>query len=139
MNLEYLQLGNIFAMYPPLSALGADKGTCANLNKLNNLPNDIEKLRQLRVLGLGFTNLRSLPNEIIKLEKLDTLDLSFNKNFNIATTFGTLKDMPWLRYLNIVATNADATTIDKLRKALPETKIDAKLDDPEIDSAETFE
>ena len=123
-------------MYPPLSALGADKGTGHNLNKLTELSSDIQKLRQLRVLGLGFTDLRSLPKEIVKLEKLDTLDISFNENLNIATEFETLKEMSWLEYLNIVATNADSTTIDKLRKALPKTKIEAKLEDLEIETVE---
>ena len=56
---------------------------------------------------------------------------------NIATEFGTLKEMTWLKYLNILASNADTATIDKLRKALPQTKIDAKFEDLEIETVDT--
>lgn len=136
-NLEYLQLGNSFTMYPPLSALGADKPSGDSLNKIGKIPGDIENLQQLRVFGICFNNLQSLPKEIVKLKKLDTLDISFNKNLNIATKFGTLKEMTSLKYLNILATNADPATIDKLRKALPKTKIDAKFEDLEIETVNT--
>lgn len=136
-NLEYLQLGNSFTIYPPLSALGADKPSGDSLNKIAKIPNDIENLQQLRVLGICFNNLQTLPKEIVKLKKLDTLDISFNKNLNIATELGTLKEMTWLKYLNILATNADTATIDKLRKALPKTKIAAKFEDLEIETVDT--
>jgi hypothetical protein len=56
---------------------------------------------------------------------------------NIATELGTLKELTWLKYLNILATNADTATIDKLRKALPKTKIDAKFEDLEIETVDT--
>jgi leucine-rich repeat protein SHOC2 len=138
-NLKNLELGNSFTMYPPLSALGADRPSGNRLNKIAKIPSDIENLQQLRVFGICFNNLRSLPKEIVKLKELDTLDISFNENLNIATELGTLKEMTWLKYLNIVATNADTATIDKLRRALPKTKIDAKLDDLEteiVDSAQ---
>ena len=135
-NLEYLQLGNVsFTMYPPLSALAADNRD--SLNKIAKIPSDIANLQQLRVFGICFNNLQSLPKEILKLKKLDTLDISFNKNLNIATEFGTLKEMTWLKYLNILASNADTATIDKLRKALPQTKIDAKFEDLEIENVDT--
>jgi hypothetical protein len=81
--------------------------------------------------------LRSLPKEIVKLEKLDTLDISFNQNLKIATELKTLKQMQWLKYLNIIATTADEITIDKLRKSLSKTKIDAKLEDIKIENVET--
>jgi Leucine-rich repeat (LRR) protein len=135
--LEYLQLGNSFTMYPPLSALGRDNGSGDNLNKINELPNDIDRLRDLRVLGLSYNNLRSLPEEIVKLERLDTLDLSFNKHLSIATASATLRNMPWVKYLNIIATNADTATVDKLRKALPKTTIVAKPED--LETVQTFQ
>lgn len=134
-----MQLGNSFTMYPPLSALGADKPSGGSLNKIIKIPSDIENLQQLRVFGICFNNLQSLPNEIVKLKQLDTLDISFNENLNIATEFKTLKEMTWLKYLNIIATNADTATIDKLRKALPRTKIDAKFEDLEIETVDTYQ
>lgn len=127
-NLEYLQFGNRFTLYPPLSALGVEKGSGDSLNRITELPKDIEKLDQLRFLGLCFNDMQSLPKEIVKLERLDTLDLSFNEHLSIARALETLGKMPWLRYLNIVATNIDTATLEQLRKALPKTKIDARLE-----------
>jgi Leucine-rich repeat (LRR) protein len=124
-------------MYPPLSALGADKPSGDNLNKIAKIPSDIENLQQLRVFGICFNNLQSLPKEILTLKKLDTLDISFNENLNIATELGTLREMTWLKYLNLVGTNADTVTIDKLRKALPKTKIDTRFEDLEIETVDT--
>jgi Leucine-rich repeat (LRR) protein len=135
--LKYLKLGNSFTIYPPLSALGADKPSGSSLNKISKIPSDIENLQQLRVFGICFNQLQSLPKEIVQLRKLDTLDISFNENLNMATELATLKEMTWLKYLNIVATNADTATIDKLRRALPNTKIDAKLEDLETVTVDT--
>lgn len=128
-QLQYLQLGNSFTLYPPLSALGEEYPRGDSMNKIAEIPKDIKNLSHLRSLGLCFNDLRSLPKEIVKLEKLDTLDISFNQNLKIATELETLKQMQWLKYLNIIATNADEITIDKLRKSLSRTKIDAKLAD----------
>lgn len=119
-------------MYPPLSALGADKLSGYNLNKIVKIPSDIENLQQLRVFGICFNNLQSLPKEIVKLKMLDTLDISFNENLNIGAQLETLKEMTWLKYLNIFATNTDAATINKLRKALPKTRVNAKFEDLDV-------
>jgi Leucine-rich repeat (LRR) protein len=134
-QLEYLQLGNNFTLYPPLSAIGADTGSGDSLNKITILPKDIEKLQNLRLLGLCFNDLRGLPKEISKLNKLDTLDISFNKHLRIATELGKLRKMNWLKYLNIIATDVDPTSIDELRKSLPKTKIDAKLEDLPVETS----
>lgn len=136
-QLQYLQLGNSFTLYPPLSALGEEFSPGDSMNKITEIPKNIEKLIQLRNLGVCFNDLRALPKEIVKLKKLDTLDISFNQNLKIATELETLKQMQWLKYLNIIATNADEITIDKLRKSLSKTKIDAKLEDIMIENIET--
>ena len=128
-NLEKLQLGNSFTIYPPLSLLRAGK----NMNNLVKIPSNIENLKQLRVLSISFNKLKSLPKEIVKLKKLDTLDISFNESLNISSELGTLKEMTWLKYLNIVSTIADTATINKFRKALANTKIDARFEDLEIE------
>jgi Leucine-rich repeat (LRR) protein len=137
-ELQYLELGNNFTLYPPLSALGEESSPGDSMNKIAEIPKDIEKLSHLRNLGLCFNDLRSLPKEIVKLEKLDTLDISFNQNLKIATELETLKQMQWLKYLNIIATNADAITIDKLRKSLSKTKIDAKPEDIMIENVDSL-
>jgi Leucine-rich repeat (LRR) protein len=133
-SLEHLELGNSFTLYPPLSALGAANGSGDSMNKLIEVPKDIENLNHLRTLGLCFNDLRSLPKEIVKLENLDTLDISFNRNLNIETGLETLKQMQQLKYLNIIGTNVNDTTIDKLRRMLPETKIDARPEEIIIDT-----
>src|SRR5688572_11446778 len=62
-NLEYLQLGNTFTLYPPLSALGGDKPSDDSLNKITKISSDIANLQKLRVLGICFNNLQSLPKQ----------------------------------------------------------------------------
>jgi len=136
-DLKYLQLGNAFTMYPPLSALGADKPSGNSLNKIAIIPSEIENLQKLQVFGICFNKLQALPKEIVKLKRLDTLDISFNENLNIATQLGTLKEMTWLKYLNLMGTSVDTATIDKLHKALPKTKIAAKFEDHEIETVDT--
>lgn len=133
-KLEYLLLGNSFTLYPPLSALATDNSYGQSLNKITEIPDEIRNLQQLRTLNICFNDLRSLPKEIIELKKLDTLDLSFNKHLDITKVFRILQEMSWLKSLNIVATNVDTATIDKLRKALPKTKIYATFEDLELDA-----
>lgn len=128
-HLESLELGNNFTMYPPLSALGADKPEGETFNKIMKIPGSIKVLHRLRYLSMRFNDLKSLPGEISELRVLDTLDLSFNEHLNIAAEFETLKEMTWLKYLNIIATNTDTTTVSKLRKTLLHTKIDAMPED----------
>lgn len=136
-QLEHLDLGNSFTLYPPLSILGP--ASSDSPNKITDIPKEIMRLRHLQTLGLCFNDLRSLPKEIVELKKLDTLDISFNENFNLASQLETLTQMQWLKYLNIIAINSDGNTIDKLRNAMPTTKIYARLEDLKIDKAETSE
>ena len=91
----------------------------------------------MRTLGLCFNDLRSLPKELVKLKKLDTLDISFNHNLKIADQLEILNQMQWLKYINIIETNFEETTIYQLRLGLPKTKIAAKLEDLEIETLET--
>lgn len=134
-NLTYLQLGNSFTFYPPLSALGADMPVGDSLNRIVEISGSIENLQHLRYLCLRCNDLRSLPEEIVKLERLDSLDLSFNENLSISIVSETLEKMHSLKYLNIVATESDSVTVDNLRKSLPKTKIISRVKDLLIDEA----
>lgn len=122
-NLEYLQLGNNVTLYPPLSALGRDSPDDSNLNRIHEVPAAIANLQKLRVLNISFNALHALPSEIVSLSALDTLDISFNKNLRIADEFNKLTMMPSLQYLNLIGTEVDSTVVQKLRRALPNTRI----------------
>jgi hypothetical protein len=136
-QLTYLQFGNSFTLYPPLSALGeefSNDGPNGSMNKITVIPKDIEHLQNLKVLGFCFNDLQFLPKEIANLRQLDTLDISFNRHLNISAEIKTLKKMQWLKYLNVIATNIDQTSILELKKALPRTKIYTKLADLPLDT-----
>ncbi|HEY1045135.1 MAG TPA: hypothetical protein VGF79_01770 [Bacteroidia bacterium] len=128
-ELESLQLGNEFTLYPPLSALANEQDSISNLNRITEISSEVAKLKRLRYLGTCNNDLKSIPKEIVELNQLDTLDLSFNKHLNIKASFETLKLMSGLKYLNIVETTVDSSTLSQLKKALPNTKIDANLMD----------
>ena len=136
-QLEHLDLGNNFTLYPPLSALGQEYGSEEGTNKIRMIPKEISKLHGLRSLGFCFNDLRSLPGEMADLSKLDTLDISFNPNLAISSQMDVLKKMIHLKYLNIVATNADKATIEELRKALPNTHIEAEITDLRYETVDT--
>ena len=135
-QLTCLELGNRFTLYPPLSALGQEYGSGDSMNTITTIPKDIEQLQNLRVLGFCFNDLKSLPTELSSLKQLDTLDISFNKSLNISAEIETLKKLQGLKYLNVIATNADEITIDKLRKALPKTTIYTRPEDRPTETVE---
>ncbi len=122
-NLKVLYMGNSFAMYPPMAITGP------NMNKIKQLPDKIGQLQNLKVLNLTAVDLRSLSKGIIELNQLDTLVVSFNTQLNISNELATLDKMLWLKYLNIVGTNANRTTIEHLRKSLPNTKIATEFEE----------
>jgi len=130
-KLENLKLGNNFTIYPPLSEIGdySESVPGIGMNKITVIPKAIGQLHNLRTLALSFIDLRSLPTELLQLKQLDTLDISFNERLNIASELGILSKMTWLKYLNIVAIKFDQTSIEALRKSLPNTRIDAKVED----------
>jgi Leucine-rich repeat (LRR) protein len=136
-HLESLDLGNNFTLYPPLSALGQDFSLGEGMNSIAEIPGKISRLRKLRTLGFCFNDLRSLPKDIVDLRKLDTLDLSFNANLEISGQMQVLRQMKRLKYLNIVATRIDKATIEELRKALPNTHIEAEIRDLRRETVDT--
>lgn len=80
-------------------------------NEISSIPKEIENLKKLKVLCLGFNNLHSVPVFFEKLE-IEYLDLSENniKKFdlnipsliNLTLDFNPLRDMPKLsNYLNL--------------------------------------
>jgi len=133
-QLEYLDLGNRsgWTIYPTLSAL-VDHASGDSANRITEIPKAIQQLDHLRTLKLSSLDLTALPVEIAELENLDSLDLSMNFRLSIGSALGTLKRMQGLRYLNILGTMVDQSTVDKLRTVLPETTILARFDDLKFD------
>ena len=128
-KLEYLDLGNGFTIYPPLSALSPDELSGESMNQITQISENISQLKQLKVLNVCANDLRSLPNGLVQLRMLDTLDISHNKHLQLANELETLSKMTWLKYLNIIGTNADPESVDKIKKSLHTTKIIASLDE----------
>src|SRR5688500_5618306 len=60
--LKYLNLGNSFTLYPPLSALGSDKRSIGkDDNQLARLPQEFTKLKRLNSLYIHANQLKDLP------------------------------------------------------------------------------
>ena len=128
-KLEYLDLGNSFTIYPPLSALPSDDHSEDNMNQITQISENISQLRQLKVLNMCANDLRSLPRGLVKLRTLDTLNISLNKHLQLSNELETLSKMTWLKYLNIMGTNTDQKSIDEIKKTLSATKIIVNMDD----------
>ncbi len=103
-----------FTTYPPLSAPGEDGVSYVEL-PLNELPDKIGELTNLKTLKLNCTKVEELPKAITKLTKLDTLDLSLNKNLNVINELSKIKMLPGLKVLNIYHTKLDPSQIDYLK------------------------
>jgi Leucine-rich repeat (LRR) protein len=129
-QLETLVLGNSFTMYPPLSALGADKRQIGkNDNLITELPQEIIGLRLLKSLYIEANQLLKLPTGFHLMQELDTLDVSFNEQFDLAEALPELAKMQNIKYLNVIGVKADSVTINKIKSSLPKTKLISTLND----------
>ena len=85
-SLKYLNLGNAFTLYPPLSALGSDKRSIGkDDNRIAELPPEFTQLKELNSLYIHANQLRQLPIGFHRLAQLDTLDISFNEHLELST------------------------------------------------------
>jgi Leucine-rich repeat (LRR) protein len=128
-NLKYLNLGNSFTLYPPLSSLHDEEQKTDRINKITQIPEDIVNWPNLKVLNLCSNDLTSLPLGVTKLEQLDTLNLAFNKRLLLARELNILSKMHWLKYLDITGINSSQSSINELRKSLPKTKVVATVEE----------
>lgn len=121
-ELEYLHLGNDVVLYPPLSAL-KNWEPKIHANRIENLPEEISTLHNLKVLNLSGTGLRSLPSGFEKLQQLDSLDLSFNPDLELRNIKNQLATLRSLHYLEIEGIKQDSGSLAELRKKLTGVRI----------------
>ena len=126
-DLVFLNLGNNFTWYAPLSSLPDQKVKTAN--KIKSLPNGISRLTHLKTLVVAANDLESLPGSIAEMEALDTLDISFNYNLHLSKEITKLQKMRGLKFLNIAGISADQQSIKYLRSKLPSTKVIASIEE----------
>lgn len=113
--------------------------------KIEKLPGNVTRLKNMEYLFLYRNNLKTLPAGIGQLSKLKSLSVSSNKDFTnlpptvatlrnlerldlsysaISALPGTINGMKQLKDLNMKRTNITKARADQLRKALPKTKVD---------------
>lgn len=93
------------------------------MNQIRTISSKIANLTKLKTLRVCCNDLQSLPDEISQLKKLETLDISFNQSLVLKNEIEKLSRMQWLKYLNILGTDADEEIIRRIRVLLPNTKI----------------
>lgn len=121
--LQYLDLGNYDTTSPPLSAFRDSGPNRDSMNQIRTISSKIANLTKLKTLRVCCNDLQSLPDEISQLKKLETLDISFNQSLVLKNEIEKLSRMQWLKYLNILGTDADEEIIRRIRVLLPNTKI----------------
>ncbi len=87
---------------------------------INEIPKDIQNLKNLEVLRLTLNYINKLPIKILELKKLEILDLTDNPNFSDLETVGKIK---WLKEFYCYGCNLSEKEIDQLKKELPNCKI----------------
>lgn len=128
-----LQIDSLNLSNQELTQIPVEVFECKNLKKLyldfnqiNILPEPIGRLQQLEVLELSINNLNEIPESIGKLKNLKTLGLSRNE---IGTLPESTGDLESLTYLGLKDNNISREVIDRLRRQLPDCKIDADFDE----------
>lgn len=116
-NLTHLSISQEgYTLYPPLSAMESDTSFKMPLNQL---PDELCKLTQLKALKINGSRIKSLPAGFSNLKNLEILDLSLNPQLKIINEIGRLKSLPKLRHLNIYQTNITEEESTILLKELP--------------------
>lgn len=87
---------------------------------INEVPKEIQNLKNLEVLRLTLNYIVELPIEILELKKLKVLDLTENPNFS---DLETIKKIKWLKEFYCFGCNLSNKEILLLKKELPNCKI----------------
>ena len=87
---------------------------------INQIPKEIQNLKDLEVLRLTLNYIVDLPIEILELKKLKVLDLTENPQFS---DIETLKKIKWLKQFYCFGCNLSEKQIELLKMELPNCKI----------------
>lgn len=68
-------------------------------NKISSLPDDIAKLKHLKLLKLDTNRLQALPNSLVDMKKLEVLNISNNQFSELPISFSNLSNLKQV-YLN---------------------------------------
>ena len=88
-------------------------------NKIKGLPNNIDRLQNLRTLTLDENPIESLPESFFKLVDLRMLDLSGTSLYEIPSQIG---DLDRLEYLNLGDLGLNAEQQNKIKSYMERAK-----------------
>ena len=83
------------------------------------LPEDINKLKNLKTIRLGNNKVEAIPENLGYMESLTELDLSYNRLSSFPTSLSNLKDV--LTKFYIPGNNYPSEELQKLKEMLPNT------------------
>lgn len=92
-------------------------------DRMSEIPESINNLKDLKVLGLYGNNIKELPKSIGDLEYLETLYLDLNP---IEDLPNSIKKLANLTTLGIAATKISANSINRLQNKYPQIRILSK-------------
>ena len=102
------------AQFPYLQILKASQ------NEIEIIPTAVIELKHLRVLDLGDNLISKIPDDIDHLGTLESLILWDNPVEYYPVSLG---DLPALKYLDLLHNQISYDTLDRLKAALPDTRI----------------
>lgn len=92
-TLSFYEEEKIETLPPEIGKLRQLKELNVFSNNLTSLPPEIAQLNQLKALDVGGNNLSTLPPEIFNLRQLEELDIGFNKFRTLPPEIGQLRQL----------------------------------------------
>ncbi|MCE2962930.1 MAG: leucine-rich repeat domain-containing protein [Chitinophagales bacterium] len=89
---------------------------------LQEIPNAIENLAELRILNLKSNEIKSISPSIVKLSKLQDLNISYNPGINAIELLKYIQSMPQLRYVDISYNDIKRELLEPVAAEMKQTK-----------------
>jgi len=93
----------------------------SNNNLTGALPAEIRKMQDLRVLNASHNKLTGIPAEIGQLKNLEEVDFSYNQINTMPNEIENIKGN--LKVLNLTGNPYTSTTLNAIKKKLPNTQV----------------